>query len=291
MLDTTAPKGFTALIHRRCSGTLFSGYITGVAMKRRRRASPTTVAMSRRKIVTVAQKTEMAAAQTTSTMSTSGSDTAWTDSPTPCTITITRRIAAATARSISPATTGASGMISRGNHTRPSSHESFCSDTVPIWSAAWTNIHTVRPVHATERYGSPPPSTSRKAEKMNPWAEAVFDTLSALVERFHGINLPKGDRLTDWLRRPLNADQCSYAVADVEYLLDLRSTLVADLESRGRLAWFEAECENLRQRGLISSNEMRSLDGSEKYSMLNAPPSVAAAPMVNAAAASVTPCA
>ncbi len=76
-------------------------------------------------------------------------------------------------------------------------------------------------------------------------------SLSALVERFHGINLPKGDRLTDWLRRPLNADQCSYAVADVEYLLDLRSTLVADLESRGRLAWFEAECENLRQRGRV----------------------------------------
>jgi ribonuclease D len=76
-------------------------------------------------------------------------------------------------------------------------------------------------------------------------------SLAALVERFHGVHLPKGDRLTDWLRRPLGSDQCSYAISDVEYLLELRTTLVADLEQRGRLEWFEAECEALRRKGRV----------------------------------------
>lgn len=76
-------------------------------------------------------------------------------------------------------------------------------------------------------------------------------SLSALVERYYGLHLPKGDRLTDWLRRPLGTDQCTYAIADVEHLLDLRLTLSAELEARGRLAWFEAECERVRRKGRV----------------------------------------
>ncbi|NLD77348.1 MAG: hypothetical protein GX643_11850 [Acidimicrobiales bacterium] len=76
-------------------------------------------------------------------------------------------------------------------------------------------------------------------------------SLASLVERFHDIHLPKGDRLTDWLRRPLAADQCSYAISDVEYLLDIRASLVADLEARGRLEWFETECEIQRLKGRV----------------------------------------
>jgi ribonuclease D len=75
--------------------------------------------------------------------------------------------------------------------------------------------------------------------------------LSALVDRFFGVHLPKGDRLTDWLRRPLGADQCKYAVADVEYLLELRTKLTAELEERGRLGWALDECEALRAKGRI----------------------------------------
>ena len=58
--------------------------------------------------------------------------------------------------------------------------------------------------------------------------ELIFDTqiaagfvgystpsLASLVQRELNISLPKGDRLTDWLRRPLTSDQCSYAASDV----------------------------------------------------------------------------
>lgn len=76
-------------------------------------------------------------------------------------------------------------------------------------------------------------------------------SLAALVERFEGVHLPKGDRLTDWLRRPLGADQCRYAAADVEYLLHLREVLTGLLEERGRLSWALAECEALRTKGRV----------------------------------------
>ncbi|MEO6628536.1 MAG: HRDC domain-containing protein, partial [Aquihabitans sp.] len=74
-------------------------------------------------------------------------------------------------------------------------------------------------------------------------------SLVSLVERFYAIHLPKGDRLTDWLRRPLGADQCTYAAADVEFLLDLRVKLSAELEKRDRLDWALDECEAMRRRG------------------------------------------
>ncbi len=75
--------------------------------------------------------------------------------------------------------------------------------------------------------------------------------LSSLVERFYGVHLPKGDRLTDWLRRPLGEDQRSYAASDVAYLLGLQEKLSALLTERGRLQWALDECEALRARGLV----------------------------------------
>ena len=76
-------------------------------------------------------------------------------------------------------------------------------------------------------------------------------SLTNLVERWFDVRLPKGDRLTDWLRRPLGADQCRYAAADVEYLLELRDRLTAELSERGRLAWATEECETLRAKGRV----------------------------------------
>jgi ribonuclease D len=79
-------------------------------------------------------------------------------------------------------------------------------------------------------------------------------SLTALVERFFNVHLPKGDRLTDWLHRPLGPDQRSYAASDVEYLLELRDRLTEALDDRGRLEWATAECEVLRQRGRVVRN-------------------------------------
>lgn len=73
-------------------------------------------------------------------------------------------------------------------------------------------------------------------------------SLANLVQGELGEHLPKGDRLTDWLARPLTDDQKTYAAADVAYLPALHDGLSAQLEAEGRLAWAEAECEELRVR-------------------------------------------
>lgn len=73
-------------------------------------------------------------------------------------------------------------------------------------------------------------------------------SLSALAERVLDVRLPKANRLTDWLRRPLGADQETYAAADVAHLLELHDELHRELVASGRLAWAEQECEELRVR-------------------------------------------
>jgi ribonuclease D len=73
-------------------------------------------------------------------------------------------------------------------------------------------------------------------------------SLASLLERELGVRLTKGDRLTDWLRRPLTPEQLDYAAADVRHLRQLAERLTRKLERRGRLAWVEAECELLRTR-------------------------------------------
>ncbi len=73
-------------------------------------------------------------------------------------------------------------------------------------------------------------------------------SLSSLVSGELQIRLPKADRLTDWLRRPLSEDQKTYAASDVAHLFELYDGLAAQLEELGRLDWALAECEELRTR-------------------------------------------
>lgn len=73
-------------------------------------------------------------------------------------------------------------------------------------------------------------------------------SLAALCSTHLGIEVGKGDRLTDWSRRPLSASQLTYAAADVAHLLDLADAIGADLDRRGRRMWAEEECEVLRTR-------------------------------------------
>ncbi|MDQ3738655.1 MAG: HRDC domain-containing protein [Actinomycetota bacterium] len=73
-------------------------------------------------------------------------------------------------------------------------------------------------------------------------------SLSALLQREIGVTPAKGDRLTDWLRRPLSTSQREYAVSDVAFLLDVHDRLAAKLHEVGRSAWVEEACEELRQR-------------------------------------------
>jgi ribonuclease D len=73
-------------------------------------------------------------------------------------------------------------------------------------------------------------------------------SLTALLQGELRVTPVKGDRLTDWLRRPLTNAQKTYARSDVAWLLPLHDRLVAQLQGRGRLSWAEEACDELRVR-------------------------------------------
>jgi ribonuclease D len=73
-------------------------------------------------------------------------------------------------------------------------------------------------------------------------------SLLSLLHAELGVSASKGDRLTDWLRRPLTADQQHYAAGDVAHLLELHDRLTAKLSALGRLQWALDACEELRTR-------------------------------------------
>jgi len=74
--------------------------------------------------------------------------------------------------------------------------------------------------------------------------------LGGLVQGELGLKLPKADRLTDWLSRPLPEGATDYAASDVAHLHELHERLVAKLEGRGRRQWAEDECEVHRTRAV-----------------------------------------
>lgn len=84
---------------------------------------------------------------------------------------------------------------------------------------------------------------------------AVFDTQVAamvcgfgdqagyltLVQGILGARLDKGAQFTDWSRRPLSAEQMSYALDDVIYLRDVYRHLSQKLVETGRTDWAQDE--------------------------------------------------
>ena len=73
-------------------------------------------------------------------------------------------------------------------------------------------------------------------------------SLASLLQSYLKIIVPKGDRLTDWLRRPLTKDQLTYAASDVAYLAEMSTIIFNELEVRGRMQWAIDACEELRTR-------------------------------------------
>ena len=73
-------------------------------------------------------------------------------------------------------------------------------------------------------------------------------SLARLIEQVLGITIPKTAQLSDWLRRPIPPDQLAYAAGDVLYLLALRSSMIEQLEERGRLDWAIEECAEVLTR-------------------------------------------
>ncbi len=70
-------------------------------------------------------------------------------------------------------------------------------------------------------------------------------SLSRLVDVMLGVPLPKADRLSDWLERPMSDRQLAYAVSDVAHLLELRAVLTDRLRALGRLEWALSECDQV----------------------------------------------
>jgi len=66
-----------------------------------------------------------------------------------------------------------------------------------------------------------------------------------LVDNWLGITLDKGARFTDWSRRPLNARQLEYAIADVTHLAKIFPMMLDKLRETGRGVWINAEMEKL----------------------------------------------
>ena len=56
--------------------------------------------------------------------------------------------------------------------------------------------------------------------------------LAALLQKLLGVQLQKVHTRTDWLRRPLPEAMASYALLDVEHLVEAAEILMADLDSR-----------------------------------------------------------
>lgn len=73
-------------------------------------------------------------------------------------------------------------------------------------------------------------------------------SLVSLLDRFLSTTIPKGDRLTDWLQRPLTDDQLDYAAGDVLHLLQLTDVITDQLNEMDRFDWAMQECEISRLR-------------------------------------------
>lgn len=73
-------------------------------------------------------------------------------------------------------------------------------------------------------------------------------SLLHLAERIVRVELAKGDRLTDWTKRPLSEAQRRYAAGDVEHLLEIADGLRDRLARSERLEWADGECEERLRR-------------------------------------------
>ena len=68
---------------------------------------------------------------------------------------------------------------------------------------------------------------------------------SNLVDTYLGITVDKGARFTDWSRRPLDARQIDYAIADVTHLSKIFPRMLEKLRNTGRGAWLDEEMERI----------------------------------------------
>jgi ribonuclease D len=75
-----------------------------------------------------------------------------------------------------------------------------------------------------------------------------------LVAELLGVVLEKSETRSNWLARPLSAQQLHYAEADVLHLAALHDELRGRLERRGMLAWCLEDCARLARGAVAPAN-------------------------------------
>ena len=76
-------------------------------------------------------------------------------------------------------------------------------------------------------------------------------SLAVLHQHYLGVNLPKEDRMTNWLSRPLTESQKSYAASDVRDLIKIYNFQTNRLSELGRSSWVEDECRSFLEKELV----------------------------------------
>ncbi len=126
------------------------------------------------------------------------------------------------------------------------------TDLTPLY-ALLCDPEYVKVVHAgkqdfepiTRLFGKPPANvfdTQLAAGLIGfPWPISLTKLIEALLQHDVGGHFT----LTQWDARPLTKRQKFYASDDVRYLLALHDIIQKKLDSLGRLAWVEEECQSL----------------------------------------------
>jgi len=118
----------------------------------------------------------------------------------------------------------------------------FASDAVAVLHAAQQDLDVL--THACGAVPSKMYDTQLASGFLGYSTPSLVSLLMAELK----VSAAKGDRLTDWLRRPLTSEQMTYAAADVDHLLALQDQLDKQLAELGRSEWVAEACEELRRR-------------------------------------------
>ena len=78
---------------------------------------------------------------------------------------------------------------------------------------------------------------------------------AALVEHYLGVALQKHETRSDWLQRPLTAQQIDYACEDAAYLRGIWERQHRVLLGKGRLPWFNAEMASVLAKPALEPEE------------------------------------
>ena len=77
----------------------------------------------------------------------------------------------------------------------------------------------------------------------------------ALVNKFLGLTLTKESQFSNWLQRPLTNNQIQYALADVNYLIEVFPLIKKMIKDTNREKWVEREIQYLNDKKLYHINE------------------------------------